>query len=77
MLGRSGRPARHELVRLAIPRRTYTQSHMDFVIEIVAAVWERRESIVGLEIAEAPDVLRHFAARFRRKAAAVAACPEG
>jgi tryptophanase len=50
---------------------------MDFVIEIVAAVWERRESIVGLEIAEAPDVLRHFAARFRRKAAAVAACPEG
>jgi tryptophanase len=66
MLGRNDRPARHELVRLAIPRRTYTQSHMDYVIEIVAAVWERRARVPGLEIASAPAVLRHFGARFRR-----------
>ncbi|MFN0006979.1 MAG: tryptophanase [Planctomycetota bacterium] len=73
MLGRDDRPARHELVRLAIPRRTYTQSHMDYVIEVVAAVWDRRESVRGLEIVEAPAVLRHFGARFRRAGEAVGA----
>jgi tyrosine phenol-lyase len=77
MHGQSSRPARHELVRLAIPRRTYTQSHMDYVIEIVAAVWERRAAIRGLEIAEAPDVLRHFSARFRRAARQAAAAVPG
>ncbi len=66
MLGRDGEPARHELVRLAIPRRTYTQSHMDYVIEIVAAVFERRDRVRGIEIESAPEVLRHFGARFRR-----------
>jgi tryptophanase len=66
MLGRNERPAKHELVRLAIPRRTYTQSHMDYVIEIVAAVFDRRDAVRGFEIAAAPDVLRHFGARFRR-----------
>lgn len=59
-------PAPHELVRLAIPRRTYTQSHMDYVIEIVRRVWERRDSVAGVEIAAAPPVLRHFQADFRR-----------
>ncbi len=59
-------PARHELVRLAIPRRTYTQSHMDYVIEIVRRVWERRTAIPGVEITSAPAILRHFRARFGR-----------
>ncbi len=59
-------PARHELVRLAIPRRTYTQSHMDYVLEVIAAVFERRDAIAGVEIEWQPEVLRHFSARFRR-----------
>jgi tryptophanase len=53
-----------ELVRLAIPRRVYTQSHIDYVIEAVAEVHQRRHTIRGLRIAEAPPVLRHFTARF-------------
>ena len=57
-------PANHELVRLAIPRRTYTQSHMDFVIEIVRRVHERRAEIHGVRIVDAPPVLRHFQAKF-------------
>ncbi|MEW6071190.1 MAG: tryptophanase [Planctomycetota bacterium] len=61
-------PAEHELVRLAVPRRTYTQSHMDYVIEIVRRVWARREAIRGVEIEWAPEVLRHFSAHFRRTA---------
>jgi len=59
-------PAQHELVRLAIPRRTYTQSHMDYVIEIVRRVWERRADIRGVKIDEQPPVLRHFQADFSR-----------
>jgi tyrosine phenol-lyase len=59
-------PASHELVRLAIPRRTYTQSHMDYVIEIVRRVWERRADVGGVEIEQAPPVLRHFQAQFGR-----------
>ena len=59
-------PAPHELLRLAIPRRTYTKSHMDYVIECIEAVWTRRAEIGGVEIASAPAVLRHFTARFRR-----------
>jgi tryptophanase len=69
MLGRGASAARHELVRLAIPRRTYTQSHMDYVIEIATAVFERRGEVRGMEIESAPEVLRHFSARFRRKPA--------
>jgi tryptophanase len=60
-------PARQELVRLAIPRRTYTQSHMDYVIEIVARVYARRARIGGVRIVESPPVLRHFGARFARR----------
>jgi len=59
-------PARHELVRLAIPRRTYTQSHMDYVIEIVRRVHERRDGVRGVAIVRQPPVLRHFQADFRR-----------
>lgn len=53
-----------ELVRLAIPRRMYTQAHMDFVIETLAHIAERRESIRGYRIAYAPRLLRHFTAKF-------------
>jgi tyrosine phenol-lyase len=60
------RPADHELVRLAVPRRTYTQSHMDYVIEIIRRVWMRRDEIRGVEIEWAPKVLRHFSAHFKR-----------
>ncbi|MCC6407377.1 MAG: tryptophanase, partial [Planctomycetes bacterium] len=66
-------PAEHELVRLAVPRRTYTQSHMDYVIEVVEDVWQRRASIPGVRIERSPRVLRHFRARFARLPLAVAA----
>lgn len=58
------RPARSELVRLAIPRRVYTQSHMDYVLEAVEHVWNRRDSVRGMRITKAPQYLRHFTARF-------------
>jgi tryptophanase len=57
-------PAAMDLVRLAIPRRTYTQSHVDYVIEVVAAVAERRHGLTGYRIVEEPPQLRHFTARF-------------
>ena len=58
------RPARSDLVRLAIPRRVYTQSHMDYVLEAVQYVWDRRDAIRGMRIVEAPQFLRHFTAHF-------------
>ncbi len=58
------RPARSELVRLAIPRRVYTQSHMDYVIEAVQYVWERRAAVRGMRIVSEPQFLRHFTAHF-------------
>jgi tryptophanase len=57
-------PATMDLVRLAIPRRTYTQSHVDYVIEVVAWVAERAASLTGFRIVNAPPALRHFTARF-------------
>jgi len=57
-------PAHWELVRMAIPRRVYTQSHMDYVVETVEAVYQRREEIGGLRISEGPRFLRHFSAHF-------------
>jgi tryptophanase len=53
-----------ELVRLAIPRRTYTQSHLDFVVQVLARVFERRESLPGYRLTYAPQLLRHFTAKF-------------
>jgi tyrosine phenol-lyase len=53
-----------ELVRLTIPRRVYTQAHMDVVAESVMEVWEKRESIRGLEFTYEPKYLRFFQARF-------------
>jgi len=57
-------PPSLELVRLAFPRRVYTQSHMDYVVEALGEIYERRADIRGLRITEAPPVLRHFTARF-------------
>jgi tyrosine phenol-lyase len=53
-----------ELVRLAIPRRVYTESHLRYVADVVRRVWERRASIRGMTMVEAPEHLRHFTARF-------------
>ena len=58
------RPATMELVRLAIPRRTYTQSHIDYVIEVVTAVATDAASLRGLTMVHEPRALRHFTARF-------------
>jgi tryptophanase len=55
--------ARQDLVRLAIPRRVYTQSHIDYIIEVILAVWERREAIRGMRLTYEAPFLRHFTAR--------------
>lgn len=56
-------PAAQELVRLAIPRRTYTQSHIDYVVESIIEVFHRRDKIRGLRIVEEAPILRHFTAK--------------
>lgn len=58
------RAAAMDLVRLAVPRRLYTQSHIDYVAEAAIEVVKQRESLRGLRITEAPRFLRHFTARF-------------
>ena len=60
-----GEHATMDLVRLAIPRRVYTQSHIDYVIEVILEVWRRRADIRGLELTHQAPFLRHFTARFR------------
>jgi tryptophanase len=60
-----GDNAKMDLVRLAIPRRVYTQSHIDYVVEIILEVWRRRAEIRGLELMEQAPMLRHFSARLR------------
>ncbi len=60
-----GKDAPHELLRLAIPRRVYTQSHIDYVVEAILEVNARKGDIRGLEIVEEPPFLRHFSARLR------------
>jgi tryptophanase len=61
-----GPNAQHELLRLAIPRRVYTQSHIDYVVEAILEVHAQRERIRGLAIESEPPFLRHFSARFRQ-----------
>lgn len=60
-------PARLELVRLAIPRRVYTQSHIDYVSEVIIEVFRKKEGIKGLQITEEAPMLRHFTARLEPK----------
>ena len=59
-------PGPMDLLRMAIPRRVYTQSHIEHVIDTIAKVWRRRDQIRGLELIYQAPTLRHFTARFRR-----------
>ena len=58
-------PAQMELVRLAIPRRVYTQSHIDYVAEVIIEVFKNRASIKGLTIEEEAPLLRHFTVKMK------------
>jgi tryptophanase len=58
-----GAAAQMDLVRLAIPRRVYTQSHIDYVVEIILEVWKKREAIQGLKLTYEAPFLRHFTAK--------------
>ena len=69
MFGRKDRngnetPAPLELVRLAFPRRVYTQSHFDFLLEILEEVWKTRKKISGYRMVYQPQFLRHFTCHF-------------
>jgi tryptophanase len=59
----SEKPAAMELVRLAFPRRVYTQSHVDYLAEVLLYVNARKASISGMRIVEQPPALRHFTAK--------------
>lgn len=59
-------PARHELVRMAIPRRVYTQSHIEYVIEVMAKIQQEKEKAYGLKIVEEPHFLRHFTCKLEK-----------
>jgi tryptophanase len=61
-----GKVAKMDLVRLAIPRRTYTQSHIDYVIEVITSVWQNRTQIRGLRLTYEPPFLRHFTAKLEQ-----------
>ena len=54
--------AKMDLVRLAIPRRVYTQSHIDYVVEVILEVWRKRETISGMRLSYQAPFLRHFTA---------------
>jgi tyrosine phenol-lyase len=60
-----GDNAAMDLVRLAIPRRVYTQSHIEYVVEVIVDVWRRREKIPGYELVHHAPFLRHFTARMK------------
>jgi len=60
-----GQHAAMDLVRLAIPRRVYTQSHIDYVVEAILNVWQRREQISGLKLTYQAPFLRHFTAQLQ------------
>jgi tyrosine phenol-lyase len=67
-----GTAAKMDLVRLAIPRRVYTQSHVDYAVEVIVEVWKRREMIRGLKLSYEAPFLRHFTARLEPVEQAVA-----
>jgi tyrosine phenol-lyase len=60
-----GEHAKMDLVRLAIPRRVYTQSHIEYVVEVILDVWRKREQIHGYEIIHQAKFLRHFTAKLK------------
>jgi tryptophanase len=53
-----------ELVRLAIPRRVYTQSHLDFVVDVASEIAQHKAKLRGFKFIYAPEFLRHFTAKF-------------
>lgn len=59
-------PAPMELVRLAIPRRVYTQSHIEYVIEVFESILQNKKTVRGLKITYEAELLRHFTAKFER-----------
>ena len=61
----SEQPAAMELVRMAFPRRVYTQSHVDYLAEVLLYVNSIKERIRGVRLVEAPETLRHFTARLQ------------
>ncbi len=63
--GKDDTPATHELVRLAAPRRSYTQSHFDYVAEVLEKLVETKDKLKGYEIIEQPQLLRHFTAKLK------------
>ncbi|MGB8013873.1 MAG: tryptophanase [Terriglobales bacterium] len=67
-----GAAAKMDLVRLAIPRRVYTQSHIDYVVEIILEVWKKREQIHGMKLSYEAPFLRHFTAKLEPVEVAVA-----
>ena len=68
-----GSAAKMDLVRLAIPRRVYTQSHIDYVVEVILEVWKNRDKIQGLKLSHEAPFLRHFTARLEPVADVVTA----
>src|ERR1700680_2007012 len=62
-----GEHAKMDLVRLAIPRRLYTQSHIEYVVEVILDVWRRRQNIRGYDLISQAPFLRHFTAQLRPK----------
>ena len=59
-------PARFDLVRLAIPRRVYTQSHADYLVEVFEEIARARSRLPGYRIVQEPKLMRHFTAQFAR-----------
>jgi tryptophanase len=60
-----GEHATMDLVRLAIPRRVYKQSHVEYVVEVILEVWRRRAKICGYQLVHQAPFLPHFTARLK------------
>lgn len=71
-----GAAAKMDLVRLAIPRRVYTQSHIDYVVEIILEVWKKRDRIQGMNLTYEAPFLRHFTAKLEPARAEVMSVAE-